>query len=60
MVNPGDIIFADFDGVVVIPSQIADEVIEKALEKVNKENSMKKELEEGKLLTDLYKKYGVL
>ncbi|NLT94907.1 MAG: RraA family protein [Clostridia bacterium] len=60
MVYPGDIIFADYDGVVVIPSQIAGEVIEKALEKVNKENSIKKELEEGKLLADIYKKYGVL
>ena len=37
-VNPGDYIFGDIDGVVVIPAAIADEVFEKCLEKIEGEN----------------------
>lgn len=59
-VNPGDVIFADFDGVVVIPSEIFEEVIEKAFEKHNKESHTRKELFEGALLGEVYAKYGVL
>ena len=38
LVNPGDLIFADFDGIVVIPKMIEKEVVQKAKEKVNAEN----------------------
>lgn len=60
LVNVGDLVFADFDGIVVIPRKAAQPVIEKALEKVTKESHSRKELLEGKLLTEVYKKYGVL
>ncbi len=59
-VRPGDLIFADFDGVVAIPSGIAEKVLEAAYEKTMKENLSRKELLEGKLLAEVYKKYGVL
>lgn len=59
-VNFGDIIYADFDGVVVIPVSLAEQVLEKALEKVDKENLSRNELLEGKMLTEVYAKYGVL
>lgn len=59
-VNPGDIIFADFDGVVVIPAELVEQVLQAALIKVEKENISRKELLEGKLLKDVYAKYGVL
>lgn len=60
LINPGDIIFADRDGVVSIPQQIFQEVYEIAFNKVTRENSSRKELLEGKLLRDVYNKYGVL
>lgn len=60
LVNPGDLIFADYDGVVVIPQQIAEEAIELAFEKVKKENQTRAELLEGAYLKDVYAKYGVL
>lgn len=60
LVNFGDIIYADFDGVVVIPASLAEQVLEKALEKVDKENLSREELLEGKMLTEVYAKYGVL
>ena len=60
LVNPGDLIFADFDGIVVIPKLIEKEAITKALEKVNSENLSRKELLEGKTLREVYDKYKSL
>ena len=59
-VNPGDVIFSDFDGVVVIPKDIFYKVVDQAFEKHNKESHTRKELFEGKLLGEVYAKYGVL
>ena len=41
VINPGDIIFADYDGIVVIPKKMEDIVIKKAIQKLNKEKEMK-------------------
>jgi regulator of RNase E activity RraA len=60
LVNPGDLIFADFDGVVVIPKQIEKKVIRLALEKVGKENASRRELLKGRTLRDVFDEYGVL
>ncbi len=56
----GDTVFGDIDGVVVIPQAVADEVFSQALEKVTRENRTRDELREGKLLAEVYEKYGVL
>jgi 4-hydroxy-4-methyl-2-oxoglutarate aldolase len=60
MVYPGDVIFADRDGVVVIPKAELHRIVEGSLIKVTSENNSRKELMEGKLLRDVYEKYGVL
>jgi regulator of RNase E activity RraA len=60
LVNPGDIVFADFDGIVVIPQQVENELYNLAKEKVNAENISRKELLEGKTLREVYDKYGAL
>ena len=60
LVNPGDIVFGDVDGVVIIPKAEARDIIEGALEKVGRENLTRMELEKGALLRDVYKKYGTL
>ncbi len=59
-VKPGDIVFGDNDGVVVVPSECEGEVFEKALDKVNRENLSLSDLRSGKLLRDVYDRYGVL
>ena len=59
-VRTGDMIFGDVDGVVVVPQEIADETFSRAFEKVTAENNSRDELREGKLLADVYAKYGVL
>lgn len=60
LVNPGDLIFADFDGIVVIPKTVEKEVFQKAKEKVHAENLSREELLDGKTLREVYDKYQVL
>lgn len=60
LVQPNDIIFADFDGVVCIPRQVAEQVVTAAKEKAGKENASRKELLAGKTLRAVYDKYKVL
>src|ERR1700722_8705000 len=60
LVNPGDLVFADFDGVIVIPAEVLPEVIPLASGKVSRENHTRDELKRGAYLRDVYEKYGVL
>ena len=60
LVNPGEIVFADFDGIVVVPKEVEEQVFQKAREKVNMENLTRKELLEGKSLREVYDKYKSL
>ncbi len=59
-VNPGDIVFGDADGVVVIPQNVEKAVVEAALEKVRGENRTRDALREGAMLREVYDKYGIL
>ena len=59
-VRSGDLVFGDVDGIVVIPSEIEEAVLEAALEKVKGENRTRDELARGLKLADVYEKYGVL
>jgi regulator of RNase E activity RraA len=60
IVHPGDFVFADYDGVVVIPSRMVKEVLELAADKVRREDNSRQELLEGAYLKDVFQKYGVL
>jgi 4-hydroxy-4-methyl-2-oxoglutarate aldolase len=60
MVNPGDLVFADYDGVVVVPGAIVPETVRMATDKVSRENKSRQELMAGAYLKDVYEKYGVL
>lgn len=59
-VQPGDLIFGDLDGVVVIPKKIEAEIIERALAKARGEKLVRKEIEAGMSSTAAFKKYGIL
>lgn len=59
-VRSGDVIFADVDGVVVIPQERAGEVIARAREKALGEDQTRDELRQGKLLGDVFRKFGIL
>jgi 4-hydroxy-4-methyl-2-oxoglutarate aldolase len=60
LVKPGNLVFADFDGIVVVPNEVEEEALMKAQEKTRKENLSRKELLEGKSLREVFLKYGVL
>jgi len=60
LVHPGELIVGDYDGIVVVPKKIEKEVLDLAFDKVAKENTTRQELMEGKLLKQVYDKYGVL
>ena len=59
-INPGDYILGDIDGVICIPKNIIDEVIEEAEVVKNKEDIVRKELASGKNIRDLFEKYQVM
>lgn len=59
-VFPGDYIFGDQDGVIVIPKAVAEEVTEKALEKASKEKELRRAVESGMKVSDAFQIYGVL
>ncbi len=60
LVYPGDIVYADFDGIVVVPKAAELEVFEKAQQKGHNENLSRKELLEGSSLREVYDKYKSL
>ena len=59
-VQPGDLVFGDLDGVVIVPKKVEAEVIEKALAKARGEKLVRKEIEAGMSSTAAFKKYGIL
>ncbi len=60
LVNPGDFVFADSDGVVVVPKAYTREVVELALDKASREDSSRSELLGGAYLRDVFRRHGVL
>jgi 4-hydroxy-4-methyl-2-oxoglutarate aldolase len=59
-VSPSDWIFADVDGVCVIPKAAAKACFEKSLEKAAAENTVRAELERGDKLAVVFKRHGIL
>lgn len=59
-VAPGDFVFGDIDGVVVIPHAAAAQVVRLALDKVAGENIVRRMLEEGSSAADAFAKTGIL
>lgn len=60
LVKAQSLIFADFDGIVVVPKEVEKDMLCLAHEKVSKESMSRKELLAGKTLREVYEKYGVL
>jgi 4-hydroxy-4-methyl-2-oxoglutarate aldolase len=54
IVNPGDFVIGDRDGVVVVPFKIAAETLEKAKAREAKEENVRKQLREGKTSLQIY------
>jgi regulator of RNase E activity RraA len=59
-INPGDLVFADIDGVLIIPKELEEEVITKALEKAKGEKVVRKAIENGMSATEAFATFGIL
>jgi regulator of RNase E activity RraA len=59
-VKPDDLLLADFDGVVVVPSEVAEEAITRAEEKVSGEDLVREKLAEGMPVWEAFRTYGVI
>jgi len=60
-VAPGDIVFGDIDGVVVIPKQLEAQVLENAMERIDREHKVRETLKSGSLSTTaIVEKFGLL
>lgn len=60
LVNTGELVFSDFDGVVVIPQEIEQKALQLALEKTSKESASRRDLLAGKTLREVFDTHGVL
>lgn len=59
LINSGDILFGDIDGVVAIPQAIEQEVLTKAYEKAVGEKTVAELLKKGVSSKDAFKQYGI-
>lgn len=59
-VSPGDMIFGDADGCVVVPRAVEEDVMRLAGEKLRSERNTVEALRKGRRLADVYAEFGVL
>ena len=60
MINPGDLVVGNDEGVCIVPHSIEDEVVAKAYEKAPAEKTVKKAIENGMSASDAFDKYGIM
>ncbi len=58
--SPGDLVFADEDGVVVVPREAEEEALGRAWKKVHSENEVRDAIRAGMKATEVFAKYGIL
>jgi len=59
-VRPGDIVFGDVDGVLIIPKEAEEAAFAGAIEKARGEKKVQQALEEGMSTVDAFKKFGIM
>lgn len=60
LVKQGDYVFADIDGIVIVPSELAEQSFPLALKKVTGENKVREELAKGRSVSEVFAEYGIL
>ena len=59
-ISPGDLVFGDRDGVLVVPARLVNEVFERAMEKVHGENLVRDAFRNGMSAVEAFDKFGVM
>ncbi len=60
IINPGDIVFGDIDGVVIIPQAIEKEIIKEAYEKATGEHTVENAIRNGMSSKEAFDKFGIM
>jgi len=60
VIDPGDLVFGDRDGVVIVPHAFVERVVTEALAKARTEKTVRRKIEEGMSCTDAFNEFGVL
>jgi regulator of RNase E activity RraA len=60
LIRPGDVIFGDTDGVLVVPSEHVHQVFQRALDKARGEKTVKHAIENGMGAAEAFEKYGIM
>ena len=60
LINPGDIIFGDIDGVCIIPAQHENEVVTRATDKATGEKLVQKAIQNGMSAVEAFRAYGIM
>lgn len=59
-VSPGDIVYGDRDGVLIVPKEVEKKAFEGAIEKARGEQLVKKALEAGMSTVEAFEKFGIM
>jgi regulator of RNase E activity RraA len=59
-IRPGDIVFGDVDGVLVVPREAEEEVFRGALEKARGEKTVKRDLDNGVSAVEAFARHGIM
>ena len=59
-VRPGDIVYGDRDGLLIVPQEIEREAITRALEKVATESDVRRAIQDGMSTVEAFEKFGVM
>jgi 4-hydroxy-4-methyl-2-oxoglutarate aldolase len=59
-VRPGQVVFADADGIVLIPPEVEAEVVTGALRRVEEESQVRNDLRKGSSFREVWERYHIL
>jgi regulator of RNase E activity RraA len=59
-VESGDLVFGDVDGVVIIPKNLVETVLDQSLQKVSDENMVREKIVSGESLEKIFADHGIL
>ena len=60
VIEPGDLIVGDVDGVLIVPRERVDEIVDAALAKVEGEGKVRGMIEAGEATDAIFRKTGIM
>lgn len=59
-INPGDMVYGDLDGVLIVPAEAVEGAFSGAIEKARGEQMVRKALQEGMSSVEAFRKFGIM